>query len=115
MGAFDFESELFVEGNSRLVVGIDLKFDAPDVQPVLGEVYHRRHEFGSDALTLEVVMHRHAEAGRMSQAILTTVQADIADDFTLNLCYQKVYAAIGICQALLPEGPEMGTGVAGYS
>jgi hypothetical protein len=51
----------------------------------------------------------------MSQAILTTVQADIADDFTLNLCYQKVYAAIGICQALLPEGPEMGTGVAGYS
>lgn len=56
VGALDLESELFVKGDSRLVVGIDLKLDTPDVEPVLSEVYHCRHEFGSDALPLEIVM-----------------------------------------------------------
>ena len=48
--AFNREAELFVKPDGRRVVGVHRKFDAPQRQPVIGQVERRRQQRAADTL-----------------------------------------------------------------
>ena len=103
--AFDFKTKLAVEPNSRLIVAIDVQFDAFEVEPVVSKVERSLHQGRTDAFALPVVAHRHADPGGVakSRQIGMRVQTHYTDGLGRVTGQQPNLAALRFAEALAPE------------
>lgn len=71
---------LFVESNGGFIVGEYGEFDAFDLPPLFAECDGVLEEARADALSLVVVVDKHADAAGMCASPFVVVDTDHADD-----------------------------------
>ena len=87
------------------VVHVDFELDPGEVQPVLREVERRLHELRSDAFSLPIFAHSHADAADVAypRACWGGDQGQFSDYFVACAGDQLVEAFRRVLETLLPK------------
>ena len=87
-----------------MVIGPDLELDAPQAEPVVCQLDHRRHQRTADTPILKRIVHRHAHGPHVTATRgLDDVQAQVADDPSIDHGYQPVGIRPRLAKAFASE------------
>src|SRR5262245_37165586 len=89
-GSFEFESETFVKTNRCFIVGIDLEFEACEVQPVICEVEDRAHQDRSHTFALPFLVYANPDRACVfaTWTIGERVDVNHANHTFVDYCHQ---------------------------
>jgi hypothetical protein len=103
MGALDNESVLLVQTDRHLVIGIDRKFEAQQVKPIVGERDGRLQKCRADALVMPLVVNCHSDIADVGPSwARDRMNSDLTDDSAINHREQHLSARLLLREKLAP-------------
>ena len=84
MRSLDDEAEALIEMHGGRIIHIDRQLYAADAEPIIGGIQQRHHERRANAAPYPIIVHAHAQIGRVVLAPAEPSQPCLSDNLVLN-------------------------------
>ena len=90
--SLDLEAKLLIQVHGGRIVRPHFELDAPQAEPIVGQVDHRCHQCRANAPVLKIIVHRHAALANISPAwTVLYVESQIADNSSVNAGNKRIH------------------------
>ncbi|MNC62883.1 hypothetical protein D3C75_1129560 [compost metagenome] len=104
-GAFNFKTELTIQRNGTLIVGVHRELNALNTGPVVADIDHRLHQRAANAFAVVTGIHADANSGHMAAAYpLVEFHKQLPHHAIVNAGHHVVGSGLHISNTLLPHG-----------